>query len=639
MSTAFNSQLLATTKRDFHEIVQQLFLKTQKPIRPQNYRSGIFRQSKSYILLHEEEQHLADHVAVLAQAKEGATGVSAAMIEECNGRDSPSLTIRIASNETPLPETVDGLRRCLDIVEEAARAETYEHKDIHKSNLLVQIIKLSKSRMRRRIGLQKNRGGKVRPSLFDRVESLRCRLLVLEANADNPSLRSSLCVNFSELCQKIESFTLSSEESQMDHLTAIVLAAHKVSKSANNPSLERQLQMKGIDLDLSHRRTVFQIDKISRYLDISNDLIDFSRKIRYNGLFRNIHLEVCTAPKAQHHDDQILHVHSEIQLISFYEQYPAGSPPRCIGSSKSACFLCDLFIRKHGLYRISHSHGRLYPKWTVPEGYCVNEEINLRFSEILKDMSQEMLQIKRTFVRRPGYEGDGAESRVHLLILPSNFNAISSPITEIRASLRSETSLKIAVVHKSQSELSEASKATINTTGQACDLPPNTTTSSTVVTGALNGLSTALESGVIPGSNSAPSISSKSRHPSPLYECRPQDLPITIVISPDNPLDTIVPSIGKVECIFDIRDMGLGYLNIKPTKQIDVLKGRERLQSKGLAEGNHEELRLIDVRGSELDGELVLAGSDSDSKEVEFSVNDGGECNICVKIVWGVEEG
>lgn len=121
MSTASNSQLLATTKRVFHEIAQQLFLKTQEPIRPQNYRSGAFRQSKSYALLHEEEQHLADHIAVLAQAKEGATGVSAAMIEEGSGRNSSSLTIRIASNETPLPETVDGLRRCLDIVEKAAR--------------------------------------------------------------------------------------------------------------------------------------------------------------------------------------------------------------------------------------------------------------------------------------------------------------------------------------------------------------------------------------------------------------------------------------------------------------------------------------------------------------------------------------
>ncbi|TGO85765.1 hypothetical protein BPOR_0366g00080 [Botrytis porri] len=510
MSTAFSSQLLAATKRDFHEIVQQLFLKNQEPIRPQNYRSGTFRQSKNYMLLYEEEQHLADHIAVLAQAREGATSVSAAMIQECNGRDSPSLTIRIASNETPLPETVN-------------RLQTDEHIDIHKSNLLIQIIKLSKSRLQRRISPQKNRGGKVGVSPFDRVESLQCELLVIEANADKTSPRSSLCVYLSELCQKIESFTLSSEDGQISLLTAIVLTTRKVSTYANNPSLKRQLQI-------------------------------------------------------------------------------------------------------------------LYPRWTVPEGDCVNEEINLKFGEILRDMSQEMVQIKETFVRRPGYKGNGAESRVHLLILSSNSNAISSPLTEMSASLRSETSLKIAVVHKSQSELSEASKVTINTTYQSCDLPPNTTTSSTVVTGALNGLDTALESGVIPGSNSAPSISSKSPHPSPLYECHPQDLPITIRISPDNPLDTIILSIGKVEYIFDVRDMEFGYLHSRPTKQIDVLKERKRLQSGESAEGSHEALRLVDVRGSELDGELVLIGRTSDSKAVAFSVNDGGKCNICVKVVWDAEE-
>ncbi|TGO59135.1 hypothetical protein BOTNAR_0168g00090 [Botryotinia narcissicola] len=389
MSTASNSQLLATTKRDFHELAQQLFLTTQEPIRPQNYRSGTFPQSKSHTLLHEEEQHLADHIAVLAQAKEGAAGVSAAMIEKCNGRDSPSLTIRIASNKTPLPETVDGLRRCLDIVEEAARAETDEHKDVHKSNLLMQIIKLSKGRLRRRIGPPKNRGGKVRLLLSDRVKPLRCRFLVLEINVGNTHLRSSLCVNISDLCQKIASFTLSSEESQLNHLTVIVLAAHKVSTTANNPSFEHQLQMKGL----------------------------------------------------------------------------------------------------------------------------------------------------------------------------------------------------------------------------------------------------------ISGPDSAPSIGSRPPHPSSLYDCRPQDLPITILISPDNPLDTIILSIGKVEYILDIRDVEFGYLNIRPTKQIDVLTGREQSQSKALAEGNHEGLRLIDVRGSELDVELVLTGRNSDSREVQVFVNDGGECSICVKIVRGVEEG
>ncbi|KAM0313429.1 hypothetical protein ACHAO8_005527 [Botrytis cinerea] len=199
----------------------------------------------------------------------------------------------------------------------------------------------------------------------------------------------------------------------------------------------------------------------------------------------------------------------------------------------------------------------------------------------------------------------------------------------MRASLRSGTSSKIAVVHKSRSELSNASRVTINATYEAGDLLSSKTTSSTVVTGALIRLSTNLESIVSPSSNSAPSISSKSPHPSPLYECCLQELPTTILISPDDSLETIILSIGKVEYISQYQT----------NEKNDVPKGKERSQSEELAEGDHQEQRHIDVRGPELDGELVLTKRDSDSKEVEFCVNDGGEYNTCVRIGWGVEEG
>ncbi|CCD42778.1 hypothetical protein BofuT4_P073900.1 [Botrytis cinerea T4] len=146
----------------------------------------------------------------------------------------------------------------------------------------------------------------------------------------------------------------------------------------------------------------------------------------------------------------------------------------------------------------------------------------------------------------------------------------------MRASLRSGTSSKIAVVHKSRSELSNASRVTINATYEAGDLLSSKTTSSTVVTGALIRLSTNLES----------------------------------IIS-----------------------------QYQTNEKNDVPKGKERSQSEELAEGDHQEQRHIDVRGPELDGELVLTKRDSDSKEVEFCVNDGGEYNTCVRIGWGVEEG
>ena len=60
-------------------------------------------------------------------------------------------------------------------------------------------------------------------------------------------------------------------------------------------------------------------------------------------------------------------VHAEIQLLLFYEQQPHIFRPRIISSSKSACYLCDLFIQLHGKFRMPRTHGRLYDRWILPE--------------------------------------------------------------------------------------------------------------------------------------------------------------------------------------------------------------------------------------------------------------------------------
>ncbi|CAD6443249.1 06f1a003-dff2-4b43-a961-2840998a1fbb [Sclerotinia trifoliorum] len=438
MSTNSASRL-AATKRAFHNIVQELFHKTQEPVRPRNYRGATFQQSEKYVLLHEEEQHLSDHIAVLTQAKGGPHDVSVATIEECHERYPPSLTIRIASNQTPSLKTVDGLRRCLDIVEEIAREETDQNEEEHRSKLLSEIVKLSNSRLRARIASQSKGHGKARQSLCDRAEKLRSMLLVQEMDVDSPQWRTSVCGHLANLIQDTKTFDSGSQCHQLDNLVKIVLTAHEVSTTGGSPSLEHQFYTKGIDPDIVHRSTVLQIDKISRYLDIRNDLMHYCQKQRCQGLFRNIQLEVCTAPEIQR-------VHGEIQLIFFYEQYPASLPPRCIGSSKSACFLCDLFIRKHGMYHISHSHGRLYVNWTIPEGDWMDEEKILRFDEILRDMNREMVQIKETFVKPIGYEGNGAESRVHLLTLPPNRVATSSDVREREAPKEQENGAEVEVI-------------------------------------------------------------------------------------------------------------------------------------------------------------------------------------------------
>jgi hypothetical protein len=60
-------------------------------------------------------------------------------------------------------------------------------------------------------------------------------------------------------------------------------------------------------------------------------------------------------------------VHAEIQLVFFYELHPRIPRPRIISSSKSACYLCNLFIQLHGQFSTPRTHGRLYEKWILPD--------------------------------------------------------------------------------------------------------------------------------------------------------------------------------------------------------------------------------------------------------------------------------
>lgn len=66
-------------------------------------------------------------------------------------------------------------------------------------------------------------------------------------------------------------------------------------------------------------------------------------------------------------EDEIWKVHAEIQLLVCYELNPELPKPRIIASSKSACYLCNLFISLHGHFQVPRTHGRVYDRWLLPD--------------------------------------------------------------------------------------------------------------------------------------------------------------------------------------------------------------------------------------------------------------------------------
>ena len=87
-------------------------------------------------------------------------------------------------------------------------------------------------------------------------------------------------------------------------------------------------------------------------------------------------------------------VHAEIQLLFFYELNPERIRPRTICSSKSACYLCDLFFRLHGQYYVPRTHGRLYHRWTVPDWHTLLPEMRRRDFDVLLRKFSDILKIK-----------------------------------------------------------------------------------------------------------------------------------------------------------------------------------------------------------------------------------------------------
>ena len=121
------------------------------------------------------------------------------------------------------------------------------------------------------------------------------------------------------------------------------------------------------------------IKKLAHFVEMSRCMTEASR--RYRGLFEHIRLHQLPAYKAvglptwPHSPPLNCYVHAEIQMITFYAQNPQLSQkvPRVVGASKSACYLCSLFVHKDGQFFISRTHGKLYDQWTVPDIFSTKE--------------------------------------------------------------------------------------------------------------------------------------------------------------------------------------------------------------------------------------------------------------------------
>ncbi|CZR69893.1 uncharacterized protein PAC_19793 [Phialocephala subalpina] len=311
------------------------------------------------------ENEIASNLAFLSATSDDSLKVMAVCVEEhSNGK---GITLRIASNTGDLSTVTSGLRIIAQILERAARRESPRAED--KRALFRQVVSLdvrqilSRLRSRHAKRTQKTVG---KPAVIHQLnevlndKSIKAGARITEERLtglrDNARTLQGL---FARL-EIISDPSIGTVEVR-ELLEEIVKAAHEITMAAD---LSLALQtFSGNPSLIAHLPEA--IGKLGRYYSICSELVAAARD-KTCGAFRNIQVEPFQIEMPASVGDTHYKVHAEIQLLFFYELHLDYPRPRIICSSKSACYLCNLFFQLHGGFHLPRTHGRLYHKWILP---------------------------------------------------------------------------------------------------------------------------------------------------------------------------------------------------------------------------------------------------------------------------------
>jgi OTT_1508-like deaminase len=214
--------------------------------------------------------------------------------------------------------------------------------------------------------------------------------------------------NLCNVYQRVDGIPGDTEE-ELQHLKDIVRKSYDVCTSNGSRTIENTISAHGFNSRLvCENKYIRQVDKIGRYWGSCRLMAEASRK--YKDLFINMELEILRPYRESKSPISFkgglvsCHVHAEIQLLVFYGLNPnlSVSIPRILGVSKSACYLCDLFIQKHGQFFITKTHGRLHDQWTVPDLTEFSPHQRSKYQLILSEMNKEFrLEISKARLHPP----------------------------------------------------------------------------------------------------------------------------------------------------------------------------------------------------------------------------------------------
>ncbi|KAI9761146.1 MAG: hypothetical protein M4579_001193 [Chaenotheca gracillima] len=334
------------------------------------------------------ESQMADDLAFLAASREGAKHVTAVAIQQ-NHQD-PRLTAVVAANEQIPPPVGPRFLTMMNTMRKRAKKEI--SLDECRSQLLDSVVGLSATRIHGR--LQSSRWSPpshVRREIQPLKEWLKEKAKILEdqtvSNKNKRKMIRQLSEHFKVLERLIVKMEITDTKTESDHLKQILIQAYSLSTCDGRRSLEQTIKDRTITAIGADSNHVRRIDKLGNYWRICRSFAKNCQE--HPASFSSVGLQlvplcVGVQPLPQN-ASKVYHVHAEVQLLVHYERHPCDPLPRALGTSKSACYLCDLVIKYHGNFYVSRTHGQIFEQWTVPV-LEANTAQYLKFQKILRDM-------------------------------------------------------------------------------------------------------------------------------------------------------------------------------------------------------------------------------------------------------------
>lgn len=348
------------------------------------------------------EQQVADDFAFVAAVQQGAQSVAATCIEQRHSQ--PSMTIRFAAADT-IEESVQHMLSQICAILTRGEGGDVCGQSRRADEILALVVRCHRGKLLGR--LRSNKWVKPRylaathkKPLWQDFANVVHRVQHIYPSRKEKDKRVTVEQRLKTLCVCYEQFEQVADQMIDNTLEQLVKQTFEFCKNNAIQEFAAKLEEVRPTAQIAAAlKCLHQLEKVGAYWRIAIDLVGAASKypkcfesivLQYLKPYASIPTSIAYEPWAK-----TCHVHAEIQLVVDYDlrhtQRVAIEAdvlrPRTIGTSKYLCYLCHLFIKFHGGFPLTNTHGRLYDQWTVPDLVEYNQTLRDRYAAVLFQMN------------------------------------------------------------------------------------------------------------------------------------------------------------------------------------------------------------------------------------------------------------